>query len=283
MEIVRIPVDQTRDQSLQRVRALRSSLRDSIQKACIEQVRSNKLATRTFNTTFEFDGRRQDIRRSIAKTKALFHRAIEKQFPYLGSAEHQFLHSRDRETVVITLKSERENLPEYPNALVREDRHETARNSFWGRSLRRYLRLIQFLCLKHALPFRIDPDFDIDYFTPPNRPYSFRYSLTLNISFVYWRELRFTPHGSFQTIADFLANRLEEGETETQIFDSEHWLGAHIGGGRPSDIGSMGPYQTVERLFFHVPQILKFLGTLTRKTSYVPSAASIGTPESAGA
>jgi hypothetical protein len=286
----------------ERVKKLRNDCDTALSKFCRDKIVEHKLAPKTLSFNFDFRGASTDIRRSLVRLKTLFGRALEKKLPYVEYTEEPFFKILSREKFVITLTSFPETgqllTPEF-NRLNSTRRQILAESTNFAKLIRRYVRYLQFLCLKYSLPFEIGVRFTARTSFESQRIYEtlcaeqrmayhpeIQYAAEIRISLVYWVYGPYTDreNGASISMDNFIQQQLEE-LSSAEMYDHMQWnsneitYGFHQVGGIVGRTHLLSRYWAIEKIFFYIPQILKVLQTLTRVTTYVPTAFSIGASE----
>jgi len=285
---------------------IRSECSRRIQQYCRDRVIELKLATKQFSYDFDFTSGGTPTRRSLVRFKTLLSRAIEKQLPYVEYTQKPFLEILGRSTFSITLLSrpvrysgsyyEFYKLGTTPKRLLCED-------SRFGKTVERYVQYLRYICLKHAVPISIHSSgssllsaeskaryYEIlssNYDALKTESPEVQYEVKIMAQIVYWSHLPYNDliranHPRLLSLDEFIANRLEH-EPVSAVFSQSEWHSTNIADGSlPSSkdfLEGYSRYWVPEKVFYYLPQIISTLRTLTRKTSYVSSAFSIGAPE----
>lgn len=253
----------------------------------------HKLMPRTSTFQPVFTGPSTDIRKTLVRLKTMFNRVLEKQVPYVEYAETPFLEIVGREEFRINLVTPPVSLGMTCrdfDATSSIDRRSLSAETLFGKAIARYVRHLQFLCIKHAIPF----DFDCNFETRASDRQKTRtreqtrvlsefvevqYCASVCATIVYWYNDAFQGDRSF---GDFLASRIAT-VGESDAFSGREWTSRAIVGnaafGHALEDSDQRRYLVPEKALLYIPHILRVLHTLTRKTNYVSSAFSIGAVE----
>lgn len=303
MRVMKIPVQNS--SSGTRITKIRNDVELALQEFCNQRLLAAKLVGPTFTYRFNLSSPghrtadRSEIKKGLVKLKELFRRDIEKSVPYVVHAREPLLNIQNRQTFIITLVSWADRAGITYNAfrqLNSTGRADLVRESTFGKLMERYQRYLQFLCLKYAVPFQITPQYEIQLSnedrikaesfetseSEANFVPEFHMIVKLCVEPVYW-----LPNGIVgnnhpgATIAEVIRGALQNN-SESEFFRTYHWRSYYISNGRPahtSNIKDISSYWMAERIFLFIDPIRRVLKTLSRKTSYVPSAFSIRTAE----
>jgi hypothetical protein len=307
MRVMKIPV-QNSSQGARLVK-MRADTDSALVDFCHQQLLKSKLAGPTFSYRFNLVPRsnttasRSEIKKGLVRLKELFRRDLEKSIPYIEYAREPLLNIRGRQTYSITLVSWAENLGisfyQYQR-LSGSGRRDLVKQSSYGRVLERYKRYLQYLCLKYGAPFMLTIDFDFKLSDASQlecqglqtqeqqaeyKP-EFHYVCRINIDPTYWtpREV-YGANGRAGTAERSIENWIKtnlKNHGSAQTYHVDRWVSHYIANGRPAqttDITDLGRYWVAERIFLFIDPIRKILKSLSRKTSYVPSAFSIRAAE----
>lgn len=306
MRIVQLPIQGAALR--QRAHEVRYRAHEALQRFSRRALEENKLLSRgAVFTPYLNPINEREVLKTLVRLKTIFARAIEKRVPYIQYSEEEFLRIDSRRTFVITLTS----LPYTVHGTMQEvqrsfNRAPTVIGSDFGRTLSRYLRYLQFLCLKYAIPIRLRGAYrsyfsrrqrkEIEEGIDPNtpRPLEVQNEVRIFVDLVYWWNTSFetwlsqqqTLHPSSQTLEEWIE---EHGsyDVSRRVDNRYEWESSMITNGHPYETtlrthSRYKRYWVPEKVFFYIPQILQVLRTLTRSTNYVSSAFNIRAAERPG-
>jgi hypothetical protein len=308
MRTIKIPVQNASQGT--RLSRMRIDAGEALQDFCHQKLLATKLVGPTFSYRFNLcpginsSTMRSEIKKGLVRLKELFRRDLEKSIPYTEYAREPLLNIKNRQTYQICLMSWAEksavNHRQF-QSLSGAARRALVRESAYGRVIERYVRYLQFLCLKYGAPFLLKIDTDLKYSDASNIEvqgiYSeeqaanyypeLHYVCKINIDPVYFTpiaigNLRTTNSTTLRSIPEWINTVLKNGLKEDAVYTVDQWVGYPIANGRPvstTDITGLGKYWIAERMFLFIDEIRQVLKSLSRKTSYVPSAFSIRTSE----
>ena len=307
MRVIKIPVQNASASG--RIKQLRNDVESALQNFCHQRLLETKLVGPTFSYRFTLSPTsntttdRSEIKKGLVRLKELFRRDIEKSIPYIEHAREPLLNIKNRQTYTINLVSWAESSGIDYTQFIRASgatRKELVKETSFGRLMQRYARYLQFLCLKYGAPFCIRLEYEMkltdecfikaQQLSPAEsetyRP-EYHYVISFNVDPVYWTPriqmgVRVGGVGALQTNPfDVIRTRLET-ETESAVYSLPGWIANYVANGRyhqPAVDSGFGKYWMAERIFLHIDSIRQILKTLSRKTSYAPTAFSIRTTE----
>lgn len=227
-------------------------------------------------------------RRSVTKLRSLFVKNLEKNLPYIGFAKEEFFTNGTSDFFTFILKGtpESSDSPEldpkeyrrlgltdtigaFPsngkipmrnasgsNRIMNGIRNTTKEFS----SLRRYVRYINYLCIKNKVPLVLN----LEVNHSSNSAGTFRFVPSLKIQVLRWIS-KTSP-----ILVDYLS-KMEQGTLTDADFDSDRWS--------PVDLGSLDTCEDLSinasgrefhlvGIFMNLDKGIQLLNTLSRKVEY---------------
>lgn len=227
-------------------------------------------------------------RRSITKLRSLFVKNLEKNLPYIGFAKEEFFTNGTSDFFTFILKGTPESL-DSPELDLKEYRRlglESTIGSFPSNgkilmrnasssnrimngirnttkefsSLRRYVRYINYLCIKNKVPLALD--LEINYRS--NSTGTFKFVPSLKIQVLRWIS-KTSP-----ILVDYLT-KMEQGTLTDADFDSDRWSPVELGSldnCEDINVNASGQEFHLVGIFMNLDKGIQLLNTLSRKVEY---------------
>lgn len=247
------------------------------------------LAVRASDYSFDLGNNgTSNHRRSVTKLRSLFLKNLEKNLPYIGFAKEEFFNNNSTDYFTFTLKGTADS-PDSPELNVKEYvamgydgtignlpssgklsvRNITGSNRAMNavkntakefRSLRRYIRYINYLCIKNKIP--VLAVLEISHYSNSSENLRFVPSVTLQVS-------RWISKTS-PILVEYLA-KLEQGTLTDADFVADRWA--------PVELGSLDHCEDLSGnisgkdfhligVFMNLDKGIQLLNTLSRKVEY---------------
>lgn len=296
MKTIRLPVNSTSLST--RIYALRNDIRARLKKFCIDKVVEHKLAPRSFSFEFDLEGQRDGgQKKSIQKLQGLLEKSLLKQMPYLAYAKSgQFLKYASNNRLVTKLYLP---APIPVRVSASNDMQSSFENSPKIRALKKYFKRINHALREQGQCLGVAANFSYEIPKSESMKYAnARESNTEKVVFVTgvvnidfqigiwthrtWLDRREDSsvsrfNGQHGWIEHIKANRNSEANRRALSSDT-YWRLYSI-----REIVSLkhllGYYMSTEKMFLILNEMQQVLKTLSRVTTYDPSAFNIGSPE----
>lgn len=279
--------------------SIRKTIRDAariLAKFGTQRVIEEKLAPSSLIYEFNFWGSSREATKSTDKLSTLLRRALMKHAPYIDLSVEDYFKKASGE-IHINLCSPYFSVDSGEKSRI----VDASLTTHWVKSLERYVKYLQFLCIKHKVPVLITcshaPEFSaesveritkmtVSQMTDPGASSHMTYRIlgVIQILPVIWTPLD-RPGlvvGSFDNMQEYI-DALVRAYGESLAFSRENWQSK-----RPwlssfplkKFLPGMEEYLAVEKIFLHLKDAIKVMRTLSRKTTYAAEAFCIGAHQS---
>lgn len=266
----------------------------------LEMMKRNKLTSKTTVNIFDVQRDPSTTRKSLSKAEALIRRRLQKIRPYVDFASTPFLSLADRSIFVVNLKSFPTEVPKTLTQWVgmssTERQMYVRAQTYKSKLLTRYIKYIQYLCLRHAIPLKAqisttweysqecavrmsDPDAVAGAWNA-NAEIIPIFKIVFTLCYVICREFEY--NSTLTTFEEFKEHWTQRGQPS--LYNTQYWDFSPIVNGplQSKDQKTMVKYLTPQKIFLYLSQVMSVLKTLSSQATYVPEAFSIGSAQTPG-
>lgn len=276
------------------VNGIITSAKTALREFCSRKIKEFKLAPTSNTFEFDFHDNRRQCIKSIDRFSAWIKRAVFKRLPFLEFAEKGFFRSGPGKCICI-------NIVPPVHTSSRMFSESVSANVQWI-VLQRYSRYLNYLFRKHAIPIQAVTERTWEY---PAGEHSRQLKMVeadsrksvnfpkiqdhYTISFIpgIWI---FSSRIRGSRLPDEMKRLTETGKREDSVFTdsvySEAWafrqLKDFVGNGPTTIQPGMEQYYCIEKMFMFIPEIIRCMYSLSRKTRYVYQAFRVNPIDLAG-
>lgn len=277
------------------INEMRNQAATKLSAFCTKQILDKRLSTKTFKYDFDISGRRSGgQKKSVQKLREILYKHVKKHIPYveyIKSGEDFFsVQANHSNRVMFNLES-----PYLRVTLTNLSIVDSMMNHRWLRSLHRYARFLNHKSIRNGIPLSVEvlnpqrevhPDDlkTVEALSYRTGPTTVRVKLKakLSVNLCAWEHPDYLQWAQEDCTYDEYEAYLETDDTLKAALksyrDGSSWIKRDLVR-RVLPYPGGEKYQTAEKIFLVLDEMIKVITTLTRRVEYDAAAFNIGSAE----